>query len=257
MSEQQIFQEKPKSEEGNWISISDLMSGLMVLFLFIAITFIRSALEREVDLEKSEADFEKIVSAWEKSKADIENIVLTWEKSKSEIYKRLDEEFKYDLKRWNAEIIEETLTVRFRSPEVLFDSAKSTLKPRFKSILDDFFPRFIRILSEFRHEIDEIRIEGHTSSEWEGSRNEDDAYIKNMELSQDRTRSVLEYVYLLGKVKRQRAWMKLHLTANGLSSSKLQRLRNGREDRKRSRRVDFRIRTKTEEKIEIIIERLN
>ena len=37
------------------------------------------------------------------------------------------EEFRADLSAWNAEIEKETLTIRFLSPEILFESGKADL----------------------------------------------------------------------------------------------------------------------------------
>ena len=73
-----------------------------------------------------------------------------------------------------------------------------------------------------------------------------------MKLSQDRTRSVLEYVMSLPQVSNQREWLKNYLTANGLSSSKLI-MTNGVEDKEKSRRVEFRVKTNSEKRIVKII----
>ena len=75
-----------------------------------------------------------------------------------------------------------------------------------------------------------------------------------MELSQDRTRAVLEYALLLPQSLPHRVWAKEHITANGLSSSRLIYL-NGREDKERSRRVEFRVRTNAKREIVRILER--
>ena len=42
MSQQSIFQQKTSENEESWISTSDMMSGLMIIFMFIAIAFINS-----------------------------------------------------------------------------------------------------------------------------------------------------------------------------------------------------------------------
>ena len=44
-----------------------------------------------------------------------------------------------------------------------------------------------------------------------------EAYFKNMELSQARTRSVLEYTIMMPAVNNERNWLIEHITANGLS----------------------------------------
>lgn len=122
-------------------------------------------------------------------------------------------------------------------------------------ILLDFFPRYLKILTneKFKSEIDEIRIEGHTSSEWSETVPQDIAYFNNMKLSQDRTRAVLEFVTSLENVNGNKQWLRELITANGLSSSKLV-IYNGNEDREKSRRVEFRVRTKAEDKIVKIVE---
>lgn len=206
-----------------WMSISDLMSGLMVIFLFISVAYIT-------------------------------NIAFTYERLQESLYEDLQEEFEDDLDEWGATIDRQKLSVRFQEPDVLFDTGEARINAMFRSILRDFFPRYIRILRrpEYRDEIAEIRIEGHTSSEWSASVTGLDAYIQNMELSQDRTRSVLGFVMRLPKSTDHQDWLTDHLTANGLSSSQ-PIIRNGREARSRSRRVEFRVRTDAEERIRSLV----
>lgn len=72
-----------------------------------------------------------------------------------------------------------------------------------------------------------------------------------MELSQDRTRSVLQYCFGL-MPPNDIIWMKKLVTANGLSSSHLIYKKNGEEDKFLSRRVEFRVRTNAEKQLEDI-----
>ena len=104
------------------------------------------------------------------------------------------------------------------------------------------------------NEISEIRIEGHTSSEWSGEISQEDSYILNMELSQNRTRSVLQYVLSIPDIAPIREWLKMHLTANGLSSSKLIANHHGKENPEESRRVEFRVRTDIEKVVDELLE---
>ena len=129
----------------------------------------------------------------------------------------------------------------------------SAMRARFQEILTDFFPRYVAVLSEFQPAIDEIRIEGHTSSEWNGA-SPQQAYYNNMALSQARTREVLSFVLSLPVIAPDRAWMQSLLTANGLSSSRLIRDSSGVEDPNLSRRVEFRVRTKARSEIVRILE---
>ena len=159
------------------------------------------------------------------------------------------------MEKWDAIIDKNSLSVRFKSPDILFSVGSSNLKKKFKTILSDFFPRFIKILynDKYRNDVEEIRIEGHTSKYWREQTPEDKAYIYNMKLSQDRTRNVLEYVLSKEKNLQLIKWIRENVTANGLSSSKLILDENGEQNRKLSRRVEFRIKTNAERRIAKIL----
>ena len=75
-----------------------------------------------------------------------------------------------------------------------------------------------------------------------------------MDLSQARTRAVLQNVLGLSEIAQERAWLRPLVTANGLSSSHLVLDANGEEDRERSRRVEFRVKTKARTEIVKILE---
>ena len=216
-----------QGDEENWLSVSDIMSGLMMVFLFIAIVYIRP---------------------WMEQKEVIKEVIVRTDTVEMDLLADLEREFRDDLPRWDAEIDPDQLTFRFRSPEVLFDLGSDVLKERFRTILADFFPRYLAVLQRYRAEIEEVRIEGHTSREWRGTTNLDEAYFRNMALSQGRTRSVLELVMTMPAVRLDRDWVVAHVTANGLASSKIVQ-RHGAEDAERSRRVEFKIRTKVRERL--------
>jgi outer membrane protein OmpA-like peptidoglycan-associated protein len=228
-----VFGPSSQNEDSEWISVSDLMAGLMVIFLFIAIVFIRPVAEQNLKIKE---------------------IARTWQENETEIYDALVQEFSDDLPRWNAEIEQDTLLIRFKSPEVLFERGRAAIRREFSAILEDFFPRYVNVLERFRDSIDEVRIEGHTSSVWNHTTSQEDAYFLNMGLSQARTRAVLQKVFLLPDITEHRSWLQPLLTANGLSSSRPVILENGREDRERSRRVEFRIRTTARTEIVKILE---
>ena len=234
MAASSLFSRRGRDEEDQWLTVSDLMAGLMIIFLFIAITYIR-----DIKLEN----------------ARIRDIAVAWETSREDIFDALKDEFSDDLAGWDAELRKEDLAIRFRAPDIMFAAGDSAINPEFKAILDEFFPRYIQILSTFKDQIDEVRIEGHTSSDWAGTTNKNFAYFQNMELSQDRTRAVLEYGLLLPAITNEvREWARKYLTANGLSSSQIQIDQAGNEQREISRRVEFVIRTRAEEKISCILD---
>jgi len=157
------------------------------------------------------------------------------------------------LPRWGGEL-KRDLSLRFYNADLLFPQGEDELRPAFRTILADFFPRYVSIITsdKYRNDILEVRIEGHTSSDW-GELPEDQAYIRNMALSQARTRTTLAFLLELPQVGGQRDWLKAHLTANGLSSSKPV-IEAGEEDPVRSRRVEFRLRTDAESRIEGLLQ---
>lgn len=221
-------------DEEQWISLADLMTGLMMIFMLIAVAFMIKV---------------------EDEKYKIKQIAVLYDQVRLDLYKELMNEFGKDLPVWDAEITPD-LIVRFKDPEILFDTGKDVLKPRFQAILQDFFPRYVKIITsdKYRATVQEVRIEGHTSSLWSSSVPAEEAYYKNMELSQSRTRSTLRFVLTLPQVAAQSDWLRKNVTANGLSSSRPVLNKDGTEDVVRSQRVEFHIRTNAEGWIANIIE---
>ena len=229
MSAFRIFGGRERTIEGShWLSVSDLMAGLMMIFLFIAITYMRF-----VQIEKER----------------IRQVAVVADETHNALHRSLKEEFDRDLVRWKAEIDEETLTFRFNDPEILFEQNKKEIRPVFEGILREFFPRYLRVLDGFEEHLDEVRIEGHTSSEWRTESSPTEAYFNNMKLSQERTFEVLRFCYELPGAKDDYPWLKMKFSAVGMSSARPKPMPDGREDRVRSRRVEFTVRTNFERRI--------
>lgn len=212
--------------------MADLMAGLMMVFMVVAVSFMRYV---QVERDK------------------IKEVAVAYQDTQVAIYQALDQEFSADLQRWDAEIDQNSLEFRFKSPEVLFDSGHFDLKPEFQSILSDFFPRYMQVLQPFREDITEVRIEGHTSSDWGGTADHIQAYFNNMALSQGRTREVLQYLFQLPAVAEDQVWMKRVFAAVGFSSAHPILDWQGQEDLARSRRVTFKVVSNAELQIQKIV----
>jgi len=224
--------------DSNWLSISDLMSGLMFIFVFISVLYIKN---------------------FYNEKETIQEILMNYNNNKQKIYDSLYEEFKSELNTWNAEIVRDTLSIKFNNPKTLFDKSDYTLNGGFKNILNNFFPRYINRLLEFRPHILTIRIEGHTSSEWKGACDEGSPYFCNMKLSQNRTRSVLKHCLSISNtsITNHIDWLKNIMTTIGFSSSKLIYYPDtNKEDKESSRRVEFRVITNAEIEINRVVKKL-
>jgi len=209
-----------KEVEDQWISMSDIMAGLMMVFMLIAIVFMLK----------------------------IQNIAKDIKNIESELHEELKNKFKKDFKDWDA--ILEGLTVRFREPRVLFEGGKDKLKLKFRTILNKFIPRYLEIITKKKYSdhISEVRIEGHTSSDYKNL-SPANAYIENMKLSQRRAKNSLVYILSFVRgIETHKEWFRGKVAAIGMSSSRLIQP-NGSEDIKQSRRVEFRILLKTDEAI--------
>ena len=311
-----LLKKKDNSSQ-HWLTISDLMSGLMIIFIFIAISFMHSTYLEKEKVKKIEIQYEELilkdksldevirelneikekndVLQLEKDKlteklaqldnfnavldekekisqelTQIRGIAEAYQNNQLAIYEALkkafpDDELSED--KLNAEIDKETLTFIFKSSDSLFDNASANLKEKYKQALTVFFPKYIQAVLPYKDSISEIRIEGHTSSEWnvfpKEIKNKDMdikdlyGYFGNMNLSQDRTNSVLNYVLndLRTEIRNEyRKWLRDHTAAVGLSSSKPILDENGNEDKNKSRRVTFRIITNADSKIRQILQ---
>ena len=120
---------KSNSNESNWISFSDIMTGLMVIFMFIAISYL-------VEAQKNQQERDII---FEEFKA-----------TKEQLYAELEKEFKDDFKDWEVEL-DKDLSIKFTNPDVLFPSGKSEITLNFANILDDFLPRYFDILLQLKY----------------------------------------------------------------------------------------------------------
>jgi len=226
-------------EEDNWISFSDIMTGLMVIFMFIAIAYI-------LQIQHKQAERDEI---FEEFKA-----------TKEALYLELDSTFRDDFKVWDV-ILDKDLSIKFVNQEVLFASGQSNITQEFKKMLDEFFPKYLEILMQpkYKDKIAEVRIEGHTDTT--------NTYMYNVQLSQDRARSVLGYLRELDCYKNlsdnDKNQLQYWVTANGLSygrtldsNRELTIFSNNPINKELSRRVEFRIITNSEKLVEKVIENL-
>lgn len=207
------------------LSISDMMSALCAIFVLLCIGIILQL---------------KQIS---------EHYVTT----KYTLYEDLSHEFSADLETWNAEIDAENLSIRFKDPDVLFVMNSAELQNPYKQILDDFFPRLLKVVSNYENLIEEIRIEGHSAeaedSIRKGKITERQDYEEGMEISQSRTRSVLSYCLNDTEYPKSDEWIRSKIVAIGYSKSRPVKI-NGKIDWEASRRVEFRIKLNSDNEIQ-------
>lgn len=156
------FIKQRASSSDHWISLSDIMTALMMIFLLISIIYMIRV--------KESVDIPRIFKADEQ-----------------QLYSQLEKKLKVKLTKWGATLSPD-LTVRFSNEDILFKAGSANLSSEFKQALDGYFPDYLRSIMQdkFIKNMKEIRIEGHTSSFWAKGVSEEVAYIKNMQLSQQR-----------------------------------------------------------------------
>jgi len=244
-----MFKIKNNTDENTWLSLSDMMTMLFVLFLILAI-FIASHATKS--LQKFTEVLDRFVTS--------ENMLC--KKLKKNLFIRFD---KQDL-----QISCEPIRITFINDNYKFEHGKHELPQEFKETLNKFFPIYLDIVSSWNFEnkngkkidmskfIDEVRIEGHTDSAGTSGPLDNNNYIYNMGLSQRRSKEVVQFAFTIKDLENKHQWMRDKLTANGLSFSR--RLNNNNElldyndskqieNKKASRRIEIKLRTKARELI--------
>jgi len=226
-------------QTSNWISLSDMMTGLMLIFLLIAVLTISQVVAQENERQQ---------------------MITEYDLSKEEIYADLEEAFGGKKDEWGIDIARD-LSIKFQNPDLLFDTDDSNLKENYKQILDDFIPKYLAIVNkeEYKNRIREVRIEGHTAEVSPTN----PTYMITIALSQNRANSVLAYTleneYFLSLSEQDKNKLLFWFTANGLGKGRTldvngeYTFESGQSISPTSRRVEFRIVTTSEKLIEEII----
>lgn len=230
-----------KKGGSQWISLSDMMTWLMLVFLLIAILVMSEIQEDEKEKNK---------------------VLLEYSNVKNEIYKDLKKAFEEKEQDWDM-TIDDDLTIKFSNPEVLFEANSSIIRPRFSFILEEFVPEYLEIIdsAKYDNKIKEVRVE------WHAGRCLESEYWICLNLSQWRANSVLQNIFsnstFLNFDSRQQQKIKFLFTSNGMSDWK--NLDSGWEyiyysnkdlDPWVSRRVEFRIVTNSEELVDELLNKI-
>ena len=266
---------KRKFAENNvWSSLSDVMTGLMVIFMFISIAYMVKTEEQSKKLEERQKELADLLAREQLKKQKQEFVFKNFRDMKENIYKALDSTFRNDFKLWQVEL-DRNLVIKFTNPDILFGSGEAGLQPKFKEILENFTPRYLGIIlrPEYQKHIQEIRIEGHTDPRPLRRQIEDleygadGDYMNNIGLSQARARNVLAYIRqhqaYQNLDKNQQELLQFWITANGLSYGRSLDANNQfsfeskeQVDEQKSRRVEFKIVTNSEELVRDVLKNL-
>lgn len=219
------IKKKNKDNDGDidyWLSYSDLMAGILIIFILL---FTYNILAYNQSLEEKEDRIKEL--------SQLRQMVIT----------RLIEEFGDEI------VIDPNTGVIELKNDILFDYDESELKSEGKEFLQEFIPRYLEVLlgdKEIRENLRRIVVEGHTDHIGD--------YLYNLELSQARAFSVVEYIFSDNIESEYKNDLEEFITAIGRSKVDLIKDEEGEVIQDQSRRVEFKFELDNEQILQEILE---
>lgn len=239
---------KSQNEETTyWLSYSDMMAALLLVFvLIISFTMLQAKKQYEDRTKKLEVQ-EELIEEQQKIMSEQQEQLDRIIGVKSNLIEDLKKAFDgTDLK---VSVDPQTGAITFDS-SILFDVNMYDLKPSGEEFLEAFLPRYLNVLlqDEYKPYISEIIIEGHTDT--------NGTYMYNLELSQERALSVATFCLkddttILSPEEKES--LRSIVTANGKSFSNPICNVDGSVNLEASRRVEFKFRLKDEDMVNEMI----
>ncbi|SDI37636.1 Outer membrane protein OmpA [Halanaerobium congolense] len=215
---------KNKEEVSYWLSYSDLMAALLIIFILI---LAYNILQFKVSQEELEA-----------IQVQIKEIDQT-----NKVIDKLEKEFGEEI-----EINEDTGDIVVKS-DILFDFDEYELKEKGKNFLEDFIPRYLDVMigdKEIKDNLYRILVVGHTDAKGD--------YLYNLELSQLRALEVVNYIFSEQIKTPYKKEVEKYIEAIGRSETEVKKSDNGEILSDESRRVEFKFELRTLEKIKKALE---
>jgi len=221
-----IENEENQKENSFWISLSDLMTGLMLVFIIISIVFIVIAKSNLSELEKKKTELEHKTAELEKKNKEIE-----------ELLEELSSRMKNVIIIFEKELNKNSINVKYNndkgtieiSNSILFDFQSNEIKEDGKIFLKYFTTILDREVFSNKKYLDIVKylhIEGYSSSSGN--------FEFNMELSQRRAFAIWKYINTLDLKNKNIMLKKLNLVGRGdIDADKI-------KDNKADRKVQFR-----------------
>lgn len=175
---EQDLELQEEQDAGIWLSISDLMSGLLMFFALLFIVTQAQLLQKRIELDQ----------AIERARR-LEMELQAYKKAIDELPIRILNALEGNMGGTGLfEVDPETGDVTI-GDRILFDEGSAELKPAGKNFLRQFIPAYSQVIFSdtlFEREVTRIIIEGRTSSKGTD--------IENMDLSLKRALSVFNYI---------------------------------------------------------------
>ncbi len=218
ISDQAISQPEISNDESTFsLSISDLMSALLLIFvLLLSVTLLQLSEQKEDNKERLD-------------------MISEQEDAKRSIIAQL----KGEMEQFDIEVDPKTGVIRVKEA-ILFDISESDLKQEGKEFLRKFIPKYAEILlarGRIRNQIAHVIIEGHADNTAPPGSN---PYKYNMELSMKRAYSVAAHIFSepFNGFQYKNIFQK-KLSVNGRSYESPISDNGTEEGRRKNRRVEF------------------
>lgn len=224
---------------GHWMTYSDMLSGLLLMFILLLLIFLWRFQETSRQLLIEQQVLRTIESEYTALKDEVERRIGV----KAELIAELQTQFAAN----NIQAqIDPSGAIQLES-NLFFEFNSTELKPEGQAFLARFFPIYVSVLSQDKYsgQVEEIIIQGHTDNIG--------TYLTNLNLSQARALSVASYCLsgtIPGITPTQLDTLQTKLTANGRSFSQPRYTTDGAIDPDASRRVEFLFRLGDEDMIE-------
>ena len=198
-----------------WVTMSDLLLGLVVVFLVLFVFAITGFTQNKVNEQGRQYEVtEKIAQELAKNNIDVE------------------------VDKFSG-------TIKISDLE-LFALNSSELSPKGKAYMSKFVPVYFNTIfkdENVKNNVSKIIIQGHTDSQpYAGAKSYEESYFKNMDLSVRRASSVAEYIVFSSyndKKSYEKDLLKI-ISIEGKGSSE-PILVDGKEDYDKSRRVELKL----------------
>ena len=242
------MEELQDTEDNFWISYADLMAGLLFVFILVIGAVIVKHNYITSEFTKQQKSIEILEAKAIKKEAAAEKLKKELTKTKETIFKLTSVKTnvikKLRLKLGDKIEVDPKSGALRISGNILFKQGKYELIEESKISLTSILSEYIKVLmddKEIKNNLDQIIVEGHTNS--------DGSYLYNLELSQKRALSVMKFLLNLHpEVKKD---LKVYVTANGRSETDLI-MKDGKEDKFASRRIEIKFRLKNDQAISAI-----
>ena len=199
---------------------------------------VEEAKDPVVEEKMPEPIVEKVVVQQEEIKMEPSKEMMA---TNMELSSAIISEFSKELEDDILSFDKNNLSLKLSDSHLELNKAGVIMSADYKELLRDIFPRLVRLTKEYKSSISQVRVEGHSSSRFDGVQSISKKLEMNKIISLQRAKTVLGYAYSLetDMIVDNRDFIKNTYKAFGMSSEKIIKNSDGSENALLSKRVEF------------------